>query len=44
MATGTRDLVATAQNGCIDNGGGEHGPHSVSTLPQDLAETPRGAS
>ncbi|KAK3521573.1 hypothetical protein QTP70_013505 [Hemibagrus guttatus] len=40
-ATGTRDLTATALDGCINNGGGEHGPLrlNVPKLPQDLIET-----
>ncbi|XP_028318078.1 uncharacterized protein LOC114472959 [Gouania willdenowi] len=39
-ATGTRDFTATAANGCIDDGGGEHGPLGlhVSHLPRDLVE------
>ncbi|XP_028327353.1 uncharacterized protein LOC114478456 [Gouania willdenowi] len=39
-ATGTRDFTATAANGRIDNGGGEHGPLGlhVSHLPRDLGE------
>ncbi|KAK3513807.1 hypothetical protein QTP70_028872 [Hemibagrus guttatus] len=39
--TGTRDLVAKAPDGCISNGGGEHGPLrlNVPNLPRDLVET-----
>ncbi|KAK3567356.1 hypothetical protein QTP86_019916 [Hemibagrus guttatus] len=39
--TGTRDLMATAPDGCINNGGGEHGPLrlNVPNLPRDLVET-----
>ncbi|KAK3555297.1 hypothetical protein QTP86_014982 [Hemibagrus guttatus] len=40
-ATGTRDLTATAPDGCVNNGGGEHGPLrlNVPNLPRDLVET-----
>ncbi|KAK3544205.1 hypothetical protein QTP86_008302 [Hemibagrus guttatus] len=40
-ATGTRDLTATAPDGCVNNGGGEHGPLrlNVPNLPWDLVET-----
>ncbi|KAK3533518.1 hypothetical protein QTP70_023342, partial [Hemibagrus guttatus] len=40
-ATGSRDLTATAPDGCINNGGGEHGPLrlDVPNLPWDLVET-----
>ncbi|KAK3534858.1 hypothetical protein QTP86_028556 [Hemibagrus guttatus] len=40
-ATGTRDLTATSPDGCINNGGGEHGPLrlNVPNLPWDLVET-----
>ncbi|KAK3532345.1 hypothetical protein QTP86_016026 [Hemibagrus guttatus] len=40
-ATGTRDLLATAPDGCINNGGGEHGPLrlNVLNLPWDLVKT-----
>ncbi|KAK3561825.1 hypothetical protein QTP86_017065, partial [Hemibagrus guttatus] len=40
-AAGTRDLTATAPDGCINNGGGEHGPLrlNVPNLPRDLVET-----
>ncbi|KAK3565649.1 hypothetical protein QTP86_013330 [Hemibagrus guttatus] len=39
--TGTRDLMATAPDGCINNGGREHGPLrlNVPNLPRDLVET-----
>ncbi|KAK3530439.1 hypothetical protein QTP86_024351, partial [Hemibagrus guttatus] len=39
--TGTRDLTATAPDGCVNNGGGEHGPLTlnVPNLPRDLVET-----
>ncbi|KAK3526720.1 hypothetical protein QTP70_032135 [Hemibagrus guttatus] len=39
--TGTRDLTATAPDGCVNNGGGEHGPLrlNVPNLPRDLVET-----
>ncbi|KAK3566086.1 hypothetical protein QTP86_025538 [Hemibagrus guttatus] len=41
-ATGTRDLTAIAPDGCVNNGGGEHGPLrlNVPNLPRDLVETP----
>ncbi|KAK3571270.1 hypothetical protein QTP86_005911 [Hemibagrus guttatus] len=40
-ANSTRDLTATAPNGYINNGGGEHGPLrlNVPYLPWDLVET-----
>ncbi|KAK3560720.1 hypothetical protein QTP86_014721, partial [Hemibagrus guttatus] len=40
-ATGTRDLTATTSDGCVNNGGGEHGPLrlNVPNLPRDLVET-----
>ncbi|KAK3517823.1 hypothetical protein QTP70_018978, partial [Hemibagrus guttatus] len=40
-AAGTRDLTATAPDGCVNNGGGEHGPLrlNVPNLPRDLVET-----
>ncbi|KAK3562309.1 hypothetical protein QTP86_033325, partial [Hemibagrus guttatus] len=40
-AIGSRDLMATAPDGCINNGGGEHGPLrlDVPNLPRDLVET-----
>ncbi|KAK3533720.1 hypothetical protein QTP70_024318, partial [Hemibagrus guttatus] len=39
--TGTRDLTATAPDGCVNNGGGEHGPLrlNVPNLPRDLVKT-----
>ncbi len=41
-STGTRDLMATAQRGRVDNGGGEHGPLwlNISNLPRDPVEAP----
>ncbi|KAK3557262.1 hypothetical protein QTP70_026083 [Hemibagrus guttatus] len=44
-ATGTRDLMATALDGCVNNGGVEHGPLrlNVPYLPRDLVETLREA-
>ncbi|KAK3509536.1 hypothetical protein QTP70_001253 [Hemibagrus guttatus] len=38
--TGTRDLTATTPDGCVNNGGGEHGPLglNVPNLPRDLVE------
>ncbi|KAK3520148.1 hypothetical protein QTP70_016255 [Hemibagrus guttatus] len=39
-ATDTRDLTATAPDGCVNNGGGEHGPLrlNVPNLPRNLVE------
>ncbi|KAK3559920.1 hypothetical protein QTP86_026944 [Hemibagrus guttatus] len=40
-ATSTRDLMSTAPDGGVNNGGGEHGPLrlNVPNLPRDLVET-----